>query len=46
MVHQVENLLKIDTSNEPPVPPISAAFLVNFDHRKGYAPTIFACTTY
>ncbi|KAL2413641.1 hypothetical protein ABEF95_003101 [Exophiala dermatitidis] len=30
------NPLRIDTSNEPPVPPIAAAFLVNFDHRKGY----------
>lgn len=29
------NPLRIDTSNEPPVPPIAAAFLVNFDHRKG-----------
>ncbi|KIX07761.1 uncharacterized protein Z518_02415 [Rhinocladiella mackenziei CBS 650.93] len=28
--------LRIDTSNERPVPPIAAAFLVNFDHRKGY----------
>ncbi|EXJ83669.1 hypothetical protein A1O1_07293 [Capronia coronata CBS 617.96] len=28
--------LKIDISSEPPVPPIAAAFLVNFDHRKGY----------
>ncbi|EXJ87468.1 hypothetical protein A1O3_04428 [Capronia epimyces CBS 606.96] len=28
--------LSIDTTNEAPVPSIAAAFLVNFDHRKGY----------
>ncbi|KAK5544559.1 hypothetical protein LTR23_004323 [Exophiala sp. CCFEE 6169] len=28
--------LRIDTSSEPPVPPIAALFLVNFDNRKGY----------
>ncbi|OAL33213.1 hypothetical protein AYO20_07530 [Fonsecaea nubica] len=36
MADQASNSLRIDTSNEPPTPPILALFLVNFDHRKGY----------
>ncbi|KIW70021.1 hypothetical protein PV04_02332 [Phialophora macrospora] len=36
MPEQVADQLKIDINNEPPVPSIAAAFLVNFDHRKGY----------
>lgn len=35
----VNQALRIDTSNETPPPRIAAAFLVNFDHRKGYAET-------
>ena len=33
----VNQALRIDTGNESPPPRIAAAFLVNFDHRKGYA---------
>ncbi|KIW30947.1 hypothetical protein, variant 1 [Cladophialophora immunda] len=36
MADQASNSLRIDTTNEPPSPPILAIFLVNFDHRKGY----------
>ncbi|KAH0827253.1 hypothetical protein AYO21_09100 [Fonsecaea monophora] len=36
MADHASNSLRIDTSNEPPTPPILALFLVNFDHRKGY----------
>ncbi|KIW11715.1 hypothetical protein PV08_11017 [Exophiala spinifera] len=28
--------LRIDVGSDPPIPPIAALFLVNFDHRKGY----------
>ncbi|KAK5051589.1 hypothetical protein LTR84_003241 [Exophiala bonariae] len=30
---------QLDTSTDVPAPPIAAAFLVNFDHRKGYTLT-------
>ncbi|OAP64231.1 hypothetical protein AYL99_00203 [Fonsecaea erecta] len=36
MAGQASNSLRIDTTNEPPFPPILALFLVHFDHRKGY----------
>ncbi|KIX92698.1 uncharacterized protein Z520_11550 [Fonsecaea multimorphosa CBS 102226] len=36
MADQASNSLRIDTTNEPPFPPILALFLVHFDHRKGY----------
>ncbi|RVX65880.1 hypothetical protein B0A52_10244 [Exophiala mesophila] len=35
----VNQALRIDTGNESPPPRIAAAFLVNFDHRKGYTLT-------
>lgn len=36
--------LRVDTSTEPPIPPIAAIFLVVFDHRKGsgYTRTVAA----
>ena len=40
MADQLITPLKIDNSNESSIPPIAAVFLVNFDHRKGYACTI------
>ncbi|EXJ54854.1 uncharacterized protein A1O5_12920 [Cladophialophora psammophila CBS 110553] len=36
MADQASNSLRIDTGNEPLLPPILAIFSVNFDHRKGY----------